>query len=336
MILLPIKEYPFHLTEKLLKYYDYFCQDQKPDQWRKIYAYQGFSRYFALIDQYAYPARTNNIFYEEADMQIADSDKIHIPENNKVCVGFSCGLDSIYQALKYKEKGFDVHLFHVAGINRQYPDETQGVKEFAEYFNMPLEIVKIGNEGREHFCENPMKDQIIMAMMIDYGIHAKIAEFTLGNKVKDKIQETPPYGLSDSIDACNAFDFGVRTYIANYRTTYINASKVAEYQFIAQYNFNAYKFMRSCFSPTRFKRSLNARNVAKYGIMPLSGNRCMSCYKCCLEWIVLTEIGRVPYDEKYLRHCYDVLRLTAGRIQNPPIAAKGMSNEQIKENIFQM
>ena len=49
-----------------------------------------------------------------------------LPKTNRALVGFSGGKDSVAAALKLKERGMDVTLVYVSGINQTTPDTTAG------------------------------------------------------------------------------------------------------------------------------------------------------------------------------------------------------------------
>ena len=51
---------------------------------------------------------------------------------------------------------------------------------------------------------------------------------------------------------------------------------------------------------------LHNNNENKYNIKLLDG-RCGSCFKCCMEIILLTELGYYNKNEELLKHCWKIL-----------------------------
>jgi hypothetical protein len=66
--------------------------------------------------------------------------------------------------------------------------------------------------------------------------------------------------------------------------------------------------IQSCITPDRFRSSRIKTNRKKYGVEPL-GNRCGSCHKCELDYIILTGLGYYkPTSIEFMKHQFDVLR----------------------------
>ena len=53
-------------------------------------------------------------------------------DNRKIIIGASGGLDSTYTALRYKDLGYDIILVHFKNLNKNYPKETEHIKNFAK------------------------------------------------------------------------------------------------------------------------------------------------------------------------------------------------------------
>ena len=226
-------------------------------------------------------------------------------------------------------------MLHINNLNKSYPDEKIKAQEFAKKFGM--EIVTVDFEhGTESYCiDNPIKNQLILAIMIDYGIKNGINNFALGNNIYEKISECRvQYGISDSIENFDLFRNGIKEYIKNINFYDIEIKKNECYKFVAENYFDAFKYVNSCISPHRFKKYLNKTNKEKYNIQPLSETRCMSCYKCAIEYITLSKLGFLQENEQFKKHCFDIIRKKSDTIFTTKIANRKSSNEEIERNIF--
>lgn len=322
------------ITDKIMSMYNYFSADRN-GHCDNIDTYIGFSDFMETANDKVY--NNNNTFKETEKIMerfiMPDSDY----SNTTIMVGYSSGFDSTFQALRFKKRGFNVVLLHCNDLNKSYPDEKEKAKEFADYYDMQLVTVDIKYDKSQpnFFIDNPIKNQIVLSLMIDYGIQYNINKFALGNNVYENINECrSQYGISDSIENFNLFRQGIKQYIENIYFYDIDIHKHECYRFVAENYPEAFKFINSCISPHRFKRYLNKTNREKYGIEPLSDTRCMSCYKCAIEYIILSHYNFIKTSEEYLKQCYNIIRKKSDTIFTTKVANKNSTNEEIERNIF--
>lgn len=321
-------DFELNIGEKVLKMYNYFSENHN-NEMRTIFTYNKCEKFMQLANDTVY--ENKNVFCTREDL----CNHIELANSDTVLIGYSSGFDSTYQALRFLKEGKKVILFHFNNLNKSYPDEKNKAQEFAKHFGM--EIVTVDFEhGTESYCiDNPIKNQLILAVMIDYGIQNKINNFALGNNIYEKISECRvQYGISDSIENFNYFRDAIKKYISNINFYDIEIKKNECYQFVAENYFEAFEYVNSCISPHRFKKHLNKVNTEKYGIVPLSENRCMSCYKCAIEYITLSKFGYIPLNEKFKKHCFDVIRKKSDTIFTTKIANKQSTDEEIERNIL--
>jgi len=256
--------------------------------------------------------------------------------NDKVLIGFSSGFDSTYQALKLKHEGYEPVLFHINSLNKSYPDEATKANEFAEMYNFEIINIEIEENINKVFIDNPIKNQMILSLMIDYGYKNEINKFALGNNIRENIEECRvQYGISDSIQMFQIYRDSLSRYISNAIFFDIQETKSDAYNFVGTLYPKALVAVNSCITPHRFKKHLNKLNSEKFGIVPLSDNRCMSCYKCAIEAILLDYNDIVQYDEKYLNHSYNIIRKKSDTIFTTKIANKKSNNEEILKELLQ-
>lgn len=234
---------------------------------------------------------------------------VNILNNDKdILVGFSGGLDSAYCAFKLRDKGYNVILFHITNLNKAYPKEDIHAKNFA--INNHFEYIEVVAEhlAKEYFIDNPLKDQLILASMIEYGIKNNIKLYTIGAGNATHIEDaTIGMTVTDSIETNQYYWKGVQKYIPNIELKLMpnDITKYDKLKYILERYPQCLNDLYSCISPHRFNKQLHDYNNNKYNIQLLD-DRCGSCYKCCMEAILLSELGY--YDNKdFVQHCWDIL-----------------------------
>ena len=202
-------------------------------------------------------------------------------------VGFSGGKDSLATALWGLEKGYDVTLFHVKGVNPSYPNEVNHAVTLAGELPARLIIKQVKLTGRSDFMENPVKNQLILAAMIAWGYPQGIANYALGDFWDDT--------LDKSNIICNLSDarelwLGIESYLGDiynpfsYKHIFNNYSET--YLQILRTRPDLLEQVLGCMAPLRYRAGYRQHNESKYKLNLLPG-RCGSCWKCCAEYLVL-------------------------------------------------
>lgn len=225
-------------------------------------------------------------------------------------VGFSGGKDSLAAALKMRLQGVEPVLFHVAGINRAYPQEQAAVGRLAGLLGAEYVIFKIGHSGVMIFGSHPLKNQMILAFMVDFGVTAGAVHYVQGNFTSEVVANASRhFNFTDAVEvqqAANKFFAGA---VGGYRG--IDAILYAESESMAVINENlptAFEHIESCMTGLRYKAGVRAANLRKFQRVPLLPGRCGSCYKCAGEYLHLVSFGIYPEDEAYTRHCLNIMR----------------------------
>ena len=230
-----------------------------------------------------------------------------VEPNNKIMLLFSGGKDSTAMAMKFKEQGYDVYLYFLQGINLSYLDELERAKDVANKLNLPLIVDYIKVSGKGDFLENPTKNQLILTFAINRGIEHGIYKYSYGGFKEDTIEQSAfDRNFSDSIELFQWYsegikeifkDFEVITPFNNEVETLIKMGNHKEY-------WNLYQ---SCLTPFRYREHLKKTNENKYKINLLE-NRCGSCWKCCMEYIVWADLGIIEYNKDFYKHCLDIFQ----------------------------
>lgn len=123
-----------------------------------------------------------------------------------ILLGFSGGLDSVYNALKLRDEGYEVLLFHINNLNKAYPKEDEFAQRFAEHQNFKYITLDAHHLHKEYYIDNPLKNQLILASMIDYGIQHSINIYALGADNNTHIEDACiGMTITDSIEVNQLF-----------------------------------------------------------------------------------------------------------------------------------
>lgn len=228
-------------------------------------------------------------------------------DGSGVIVGFSGGLDSAYVAARLAEAGEDVTLFHLTGLNRQYPDEDAAARAFSEHAGIELVECRVRHAWKEMYPDNPVKNQLVLSLMADHGVRRGVRRYSLGSDWCTPLSECEVgWTLTDSVEVNAGFLASMREAVDGYALEFIpeDVKKVQRVKHLAERGLLAH--VSSCITPHRFKRKLAEVNRGKYGVALLDG-RCGSCFKCCMEWLLLNHLGMVDPNPAFEGHCWEVL-----------------------------
>lgn len=241
--------------------------------------------------------------------------------DGRMLVGFSGGKDSTATAIKAKAEGFTPVLFYVQGINPSYPGEKQAAVNTARVLGLELVTVGARYAGERNHLENPTKNQLILAMMADYGAGIGIADHAMGLMESD-MQDSLDYsaGYSDAIELhLTAADYLARMMPGYALHRYIE-NDTDSLKTITEQAPAALDTLLSCMTPHRFQAMRRRQTRDKFGV-DLLPNRCGACYKCAVEWLHLRAWGHAPDKPDYRRRCIDLLRAGAAKTYGPRAAA---------------
>lgn len=222
----------------------------------------------------------------------------------KAVVGFSSGKDSACVAAMLQHKGYDVHLLHLQGLNRSYPQELGMAQTLAKVLGMPLTIYQVRIRGKSpEDYDNRLKNQFIMTLQLDFAMKWGMGMIGQGNHAGDHLGNVQPTAwftdARENYDAfCEAFPGSLNYFTGRLK----NVSHV--YATLANLRPDTLPFLGSCIHPYRFVTLRRAQTERDYGITPLAG-RCGVCYKCCWEYLILSEIcsGLYPWKPEYAERC---------------------------------
>lgn len=233
--------------------------------------------------------------------------KINIPaQNNNIILAFSGGKDSIAYALKLKEQGYAVHLYHVKGINAVY-DEYKSVEKVAKQLDMPLYIDVIKLSGHHQWIEHPMKNMIIANGALQYGIRENItAQIAFGNYL-DSTLDNDNFGYcgGDDIEMWESYEDIISTIIPDFMIN-LDLENLNETLEILSNREDLMESSLSCIGRAGLREYNRKRVENKYGVHLLK-NRCGLCYKCAVEYIYRADHDLCEFNEPYYTNCINIL-----------------------------
>lgn len=240
-----------------------------------------------------------------------------------IAVLFSGGNDSVATAIKCKELGVPVYLYHVYGINRSYQDEYAYASRLAVALGLPLHTGRVSVTGvpaRAGWCEHPMKDQLLMAMAMDAMHHrCQLVRYTTGNESETYAKESNvEYNWSDSVEMHEGASHLFRAAMPQYTLEYYIQHRSDSVSTIVRHSEKLLNMTKSCMTPYRFQAMRRRQNMERYGVA-LRDNRCGSCYKCCAEYLNTVALGIDSPMPDFIRHCFNFFRERVSIVYGPGV-----------------
>jgi len=230
------------------------------------------------------------------------------PRTNNVVVCFSGGKDSTALAMLLKNMGKNVFLYHVRGINKSYPDEVNRAVRVASLLELPLYIDEVKLIGGSIYKENPLKNQVIATLALNYSISQHLdVSIAFGDFTEDTAERSVfDRNWSDCVEMWNAYREVISKIVPNFEL-HIPFKNYLETLLVVGREPTLLNAVQGCLAPQRFRRHWHDMNEKKYKVSLLP-NRCGSCWKCCVEYLYLTDNNLLEYNEAFYLHCLELLR----------------------------
>lgn len=254
--------------------------------------------------------------YRRQPLKVINNTNIRQKElkaDKRVLVALSGGKDSLASALKLQQQGYEVEFYHVLGINRSYTNEWKGAKRIANKLDIDIGFSKVVQDGRGDFAENPTKNALILALMVDYGLRRGISNYSLGS-AQDETLETldKMSSLSDAVELYDLLEEYYKLYIPTFKLLNTIQNEKESYQTIIDTDSDLLKHTISCMAPYRFQKNLRRKNIKKYGMLFTKGCG-VSCFKCAHELLVLDKAGIQPITQPVRQKCIALIKEFDGK-----------------------
>ena len=228
-----------------------------------------------------------------------------VSDNNKVVLGFSGGLDSVYQAIWLKEHGYEVILYHLKGINTY--ENSQASKQcpfIAEHLGMTyVESTITKKRGVQQWPENPLKNQLILSLMTDYCIDNDIKYVSLGDDFNLSLADSVTgVNVTDAREITQSFLRGLQRFVNIEFLQVEECSKLTRINKLIDYGLE--NFYYSCVQSGRFNQSLHKKAEEKYGVKLFNNNCGCYCRKCAMHNLLL-HYGDVKFfPQEFIDKCW--------------------------------
>ena len=234
---------------------------------------------------------------------------------SKICLGFSGGLDSVYHAFVLRDAGYDVVLFHVVGINTYENGQgTKYSKIFADKFGFEYvegfikKTMDKSNVYKQYWPENPIKNQLILSMMIDWCMENGCTLLSLGDDFDLSICDAAVgINLTDSQEITKSFMSGITKLYPGFEFVPIKKGNDKSKRLKLLKDKGAIDIYYSCVLPGRFNKSRHKSNIIKYGIELPENNCGCSCRKCAMHNLIMYYSDMVVYPDDFIDACWNVM-----------------------------
>jgi hypothetical protein len=236
-------------------------------------------------------------------------------KGKRAVVGYSGGKDSVAMAIKMQKAGYKVEAFHVQNLNRSCSDEKQASIETCRLLDIPLTIKSVKTNGPTMRIESPVKNLLVLAMMLDDCGPLGVKTYALGTQVNRKGGVDDFNTNMDFSDSPDVLFIGSELFRQekgfNLRVGELGKSSIDAYYSMKivlghKKGWELLCAYRSCMTQFRFKDMRRKHNEKKYSLKLLPG-RCGSCWKCCLEYLVLDAMGAVKSNKGFKEKCFSFI-----------------------------
>ena len=265
-----------------------------------------FSRIFKpLYDMFVEYGHVGKVDFIDKHYEILQAPK----SNDNVIVCFSGGKDSTAVAKKFISEGKNVYLYYTEKINVALHDEKICAQNIADYFNVPLYLdSSLKLSGHHDYIEHPMKNMIIMNKAIQYGIKNNIGTHIATGNYRTSSLEDDNFEFcgGDDIEMWQIYDKIIGNVLQDFHVD-IPLDSLDDTLEVVCGDRELLDLTVSCLGRASMRPYWNNWVKEKYGLT-IPPYRCGRCYKCCVEYIYMTDKGLQEYNEEYYKYCFKNLR----------------------------
>lgn len=246
-----------------------------------------------------------------SDKLVAARDFSSLSEKD-VCLAFSGGLDSLFQAIQLQDAGYSVHLFFLDGANTYENGQAKKpVEEAAAALGMDLVQAKISknfqknNPWRQSWPENPLKNQLVYAAILDVCYERGWKLVSAGDDLNLGIADAVPgVNLTDGRELTESFWEAAKSIApgSTFLPVAAGHEKLERLQKVFERGFRDVYY--SCVQSGRFNQKLHKMAEEKYSVSLPARNCGCYCRKCAMHCLLL-HYGKVEkYPEAFVEKCW--------------------------------
>ena len=236
---------------------------------------------------------------------------IPVVDNDRraVVLGFSGGLDSVYQAIDLKERGYEVVLYHLKNINTyENGQATKQCPVIAERLGMQyVESVINKRRGDQEIPENPLKNELILALMIDYALENDIPYVSLGDDLNLSLADAAVgINVTDAREVTESFFRGISKCVSiKFLPIMSHEDKLGRIKKLMEWGLEDLYY--SCVQSGRFNESLHEKAQNKYHVSLFEHNCGCYCRKCAMHNLLLHYGGVRTFPSDFIDACWKIL-----------------------------
>lgn len=228
---------------------------------------------------------------------------------NHVVLAFSGGKDSVAHAAFLKDYNFNPTLYYVKHMNRSYPNELNVAHDIANMLQCDIIEDSLSYSGKVTKAESPVKNHLILALIVEYLRQNNLTRCACGTYIEDNLERTSTqYGLSDAYELYLAFEHAVQSFFPNFHWLCWFNSEFQALCYLVNKHPELIPHYQSCILPDRYRKNIKRLNEQKYH-QEFMTNRCLSCWKCAQEYMILSQLEYLPKPSPELyQHIVDQFR----------------------------
>lgn len=227
--------------------------------------------------------------------------------SRKAFIAFSGGKDCLATAIRAEQDGYQPTLVYVSGVNKSLPSERRHAFAVAEHIGYPIKEVRISINGNKEYNEHPLKNILILCLLVDLGIKHGASSFALGNIFEENSTHgSLDYDLSDSFDMIRAFNVFMRSIMPHYEYLSYIHDNLQSFYTVYKRDKTLIPLLSTCITPDYRKPMIHRSNTAKYGKECVPEGRCGGCYKCADDYLFRRAFGLSRHNQAYVQRCVEI------------------------------
>lgn len=230
-----------------------------------------------------------------------------------IIVCFSGGKDSIATVEHFLKMGYKVYLYHMRHINPPLHDEWIQAQKLAEHWNIPIFIDTVKLSGKHDYVEHPMKNYMIANGALQYGIRERITtNIAFGNYRTSSLEfDNFEFCGGDDIEMWNIYNDIISAVIPGFEMNIV-LDNLAETLETVCHDKDLLDMSVSCLGRASLRQHWHDWVKTRFNIS-LPTYRCGRCYKCCIEYIYMTDHDLQEYSPEYYKYCFNNLKKNVER-----------------------